>query len=767
MKNLLTHTPSLPSDILINGRPSLATRCLNLRPSSTTPGLVPVNPPRLMEPAAPVPDKARFSIPEEIYAIRFGQDDGDPISAEIRGRRLYGKYTHSQELLEFVDCSSLTSAMKLAYRTISGQASSCNMSIQPRLVAWQLVDRNGRILARSVPTLVCASGDVFGATTPLSMSIAKDGLGYFTELDPAQLSITPYTLRLHLPGFQGLDSGLRAAAERLEILSTMPLHPVSLKAWARVVTRLTVADSSTGTLTVWMPGTASNRTMTSINQRHLIESALPHFHTMARVIGSIPHPLNSPDSRTITIPVSDPDPDTSQAEFERIIARSPITVPHDLAAMCTPPNSYTATARYESADITIMADITPHRFKGPLPDTYMTRSRQSGTYRQLAKTSFDMTGEALVASGITTGQIPTHVSPLIVSPHPDATSITLRICTPDSVVRSRTFPLTPSPCGRYSYYLASELFNQEITTVDEDYVVPAEVTIDRHQPNALLVTPAQAPYAVSTHCTVGDGTIHRVTRAVGSASSWDFARQHLLAYATDGIYTLSVNSARTSIGATRLHPVGVTRPDAVASTPWAIYAATSEGALIALSGNRVTPVARAGTAAAVGYEPVEHELWVKPMDSCEPIVIPLPAANGYYRRSVPLIDSFAGIGDILSATDTSGQRYNLSATAPSDGPIPVEYTARWSTGLPPGTRLRQVLLTMQSARADMDVALLTDSGTGLTNGYLIVSHCIAGPVNAPIRSPVPLRPLDWLTLRLSATCHPDTLIGLLHIVPRR
>ena len=221
MKNLLTHTPALPSDILINGRPSSATRCLNLRPSSTAPGLVPVNPPRLMEPAAPVQDKARFSIPEEIYAIRFGREDGDPISAEIRGRRLYGKYTHSQELLEFVDCSSLTSAMKLAYRTISGQASSRNMSIQPRLVAWQLVDRNGHILARSVPTLVCASGDVFGATTPLSMSIAKDGLGYFTELDPTQLSITPYTLRLHLPGFQGLDSGLRAAAER-------PVNPPSL-----------------------------------------------------------------------------------------------------------------------------------------------------------------------------------------------------------------------------------------------------------------------------------------------------------------------------------------------------------------------------------------------------------------------------------------------------------------------------------------------------------------------------------------------------------
>ena len=758
----ISFAATLANDRLVGVTPSMTTRCHNLCPDPHDPrALIPVGQPPV---ATDVPDSSYGTgLPRELYDITIECDQSRDISATLPTIYLLGDYTHCQGPLDSTDTRRLTANFRTAYNQMDLQAMYAGLSIQPRLMAWRLIDTDGNVIISSVPKLMCVPDHPFSAVNPMFFNLNKDSAGNLSQIPQTVITACSYRTFMLLPDFTRVPDHIGRRIARLEVLATPPLHPVSFTASAP--TRLDAVDSYHATLTTYMPGTAIDMAPAAEQRLGLIESALHHFDSLADVVFTVIRPIKPKAERVYIVPMPNtPVPAARIAAMERIMSQTVTPSLTDTEVQCSAPNTFTAGTSLESGDTLFMADITPQRFDGFLPEAYAAeRQTDNSDFRQLTKTEFAGTGEVTVAHAVTEGgRMPVRLSALIVSPHPDATSMTMRIAPANGPVLSYTFPLKPSPCGRYSYCLSADLMPHTPVATDDDYVVPAAIIGSCRLSNLILAAPAAAPNAITGHCTVGQGIIHRITRAMGSASAWDFARQHLLVWASDGIYTLSVNASRTSLGATRLHPAGVTRRDAVASTPWAIYGALTDGSVCAITGSRLTPLIRAGTAVAIGYDPTRHELWMKPPAQSAPemLVMPVPAHKGHYTRSGPMIDSFTDAGTRLLATATDGTVYDLSApcTDATDA-VAVEYKARLQSRLPRGNRLRRMEWDVQSADADITASLHTDAGTGPANAYLIMRHSSSGPLNAPVCSRLSVRPMTWIGITVSGMCHPDTRIG--------
>lgn len=763
MKNtvLLHVTPALATDRLVNATQSSTTRCLNLRPDVAGHGMVPVGRPAVAD-ALPAAEAPAYAIPAELNSITIRCRKHTDVSAELPAMVLQGEYIRCSGSLDGSDSERLSEQLIAAYTQLARHAAANGSGLQPRLMAWRLTDGDGRVMARSVPMLACVPDTPFAASGPLTAALTKDSGGNFSQMATTTVSAATYRVNIELPDLTMTDHKIRQAASRLDILATPPLHPVDFKAVAR--TRLTAVDSAHGQLTAYMPGTAEGMSPRSVQRYRLIENVLHRFHELARVVHSVTRPIADGTPRVIDVPLYDTSTPADAVKAVEHALSKPVTVlSHDLKARCSAPNSFTAQTWLISGDTLISGDITPHRFCGYMPDTYAADSEPATGFRQLTKTEIAGSGEVTVAHSRTAGSgaMPTRVSALVVSPHPDATSMTMRVCGADGSVRELTLALTQSPCGRYAYHIAADLLPQELAPADSDYVIPATVAKDTPTANAIMASPADAPYSITGHCITGRGVIHRITRSTGSASAWNFARQHLLVWASDGIYSLSVNSSRTTLGATQLHPTGVARADAVASSPWAIYGALTDGSVCFITGSRVTPLIRAGTAAAIGYEPVRHELWIKQTDGMETLVMPLPACSGHYSRSEPVIAKFHDAPGRLYATGTDGHILDLGAETEDREPVAVEYSARIPTGLQPGCRMKMLRWDIQSAHADLTTALRTDSGAGAANSYPLISLTTGGPVNAPLRARMAVRPGPWLTFTAQGLCDRDTRMGTL------
>lgn len=119
------------------------------------------------------------------------------------------------------------------------------------------------------------------------------------------------------------------------------------------------------------------------------------------------------------------------------------------------------------------------------------------------------------------------------------------------------------------------------------------------------------------------GRIMSVTTPVGSGGGWNYGRHHLLVFATDGIYGVSVDRTLKVMTSTLLHPYGVGRRDGVVATPQAVYVATDGGLLLRLKGSRAEEVETPFAAVAVTYVGEMRELWllgadgrIATIDSC-------------------------------------------------------------------------------------------------------------------------------------------------------
>lgn len=279
------------------------------------------------------------------------------------------------------------------------------------------------------------------------------------------------------------------------------------------------------------------------------------------------------------------------------------------------------------------------------------------------------------------------------------------------------------------------------TSVTPTEICPAgsiNVYVPAGAPGSVEIAPAGNPLHPQLRATVCRGRILRVCPPVGSGGGWNYGRHHLLAFATDGIYAVSIDSALTRLSATRICTDGIVRPDAVTASPDAVYVATASGRLLALTGTRTREVAAPVAPVALGWSATFSELLVLGADGR----IAAIGADG--RASMRSLFRAGRMVGTSMAVDSAGALRDLAVE--DAGPVPVVWRRREPDADSGKSLWRRAVWMLDSERAiGLSLAILADGGG---TPQRLIELTVNGPVNAPLTAAfrAPRRP--YLTAEL-------------------
>lgn len=223
----------------------------------------------------------------------------------------------------------------------------------------------------------------------------------------------------------------------------------------------------------------------------------------------------------------------------------------------------------------------------------------------------------------------------------------------------------------------------------------------------------------------------------------------MLAFASDGIFAVSVDSSLTRIAAAPVSGEGVMRRDAVCVTPEAVFVASGTGNLLNIKGSRVEIIPAPVIAKAVGYSARFRELWL--VDG-EGGAVTLSADMRVAARTLFKVKRFDN--DDM-AVDSNGGLRALDSEDPPMVPIVWRRRVRDSRMAGCNTRLgRRVTWTLDSERAvDLKLSILADNGGSVQP---IIELLANGPVNAPIAATFRAPARTYLTASISGIMRPPT-----------
>lgn len=681
--------------------------------------------------------------------IRFVTHTTGRVSAGLPPLRLTGGYVRCQGSLTGTDLAMLARQLDGMYESLYTQASAMELALQPRLMAWRLFDGQGNVLTRSVPIWVAPGG--FQCTGAVTGIITKDDSGTFTTVTGIKAEATAYATRLRIDGSMA-DPYWKSQCRTLEILAGPQLHPVT--ASGMTVARMDSIDSATGQLTAYMPGAGAGSLPASLPDE--VADALALFDTTAEVIAVYHDPLDLTGAAHSTLainPKADAATERNDWQTRRRKASGHTDAPGSIAALCSQPNGFMARTVYNSGDTLMLADITPLRHHGFTPSVYSV-SNGIGEFRQTSLVEYSSNGSAVTYS-TAADDAPDRISPLIVTPFPDASAITLAV-EHGGTVRSQRFPLRQSGCGRYSYYLAGSLDTLVMPESSTALSVPPARTVTSRHGGALIVAHPRSPLTPISTVDFGGAPIVAVTPPAGSASAWDFARRHATAWSADAIRTLSVDNSRRVLSTTIVHPCGPVRSDAVTVTPHGIYAAMADGSMILLKGSKVTVPHPAKGVVVAGYCAPYDELWTADADGSVTVTSLQHPESCYTRTFGPVSCLYAAYGRLYAATSSGVYDASCEGTGSTDA-INVAWSMRLRTRR--HRSLRQFVMWLQSPQASVTAELRGDGGAGSGESYPLLTLRAEGPVNAPLRARMasPWRP--YITLRFSGTLAPGSSVS--------
>lgn len=254
------------------------------------------------------------------------------------------------------------------------------------------------------------------------------------------------------------------------------------------------------------------------------------------------------------------------------------------------------------------------------------------------------------------------------------------------------------------------------------------------QTGYVMTAHASSPLLPVSANRVANGRIFRILSPMGSGGGWNFSRQHLLVFASDAIYSMSIDSSLHRISSSIVYTEGILRPDAVASTPEAIYVATTSGALLKIKGSRCERVKVPFKVLAVGSNSLRGELWVM----TPAFTATIDPNNGVSIRRDINVHSFC---DADMAVDTAGRLRSLAAES-AVASIYVE----WHRQLP--VRLHSGLVTWlieAHTCTNLTLSILAE-GVSLPP---VTSLLLSGPVAAPVRTYFIAPSLPFTTLHIA------------------
>lgn len=240
------------------------------------------------------------------------------------------------------------------------------------------------------------------------------------------------------------------------------------------------------------------------------------------------------------------------------------------------------------------------------------------------------------------------------------------------------------------------------------------------EPGVIVTAPSARPLQAVAATKVSRGRIRAITQPVGSGGGWNYGRHHLMVFAADGVYAVSIDRTLVTITSTLLHALPVNRPDAMTVTPSALYLA-SGGSLLRLRGARAEPVDVPFTVMALCYVAPSAELWMLCTDGSLAV---MDRRGGLSRRIDISISRF--VADALAVDSANAVR-----ALDREGAEAVSVEWRRAVDCP-AHGLRRCSWRLESAMvAGLRLTLLADSGGAPQR---VVQLTVDGTVNAPVEA---------------------------------
>lgn len=648
--------------------------------------------------------------------VRITAANLTPFSATVEARQLTGSYRHWQGSLTTADLNNLTADLLDAYSRLKNDAATAGFFLQPVLARYHLFDGSDNLLYSSSPMMVSAP-DGFQCVDKLTLTTAD-----FATLDSYALTATGYRLEVQAEAFTG--SPWAGVVARVEVEVTPILDPIDTAASAQC--RLESVDASMGHVVVYMPGASVTMVATAAPRMAMIRKALATFGNVALPLATFANPFRSGIAATWLSPPT-----------------------HPAAAIIATAQRFTARCVRNSGDVVAWGNVSMLRpFPPSIAEIAAECDASTDYWRGCVSVTFSSGEERVVWSGDGEGAAPVGLSPLLCYPSADAVEMTVAVVCGDRCVR-QSFPLTPLAGTDYAYYLDASLAPVPLTTEASSYIVPSQYSVPRLLRGSVAVSSLAAPLLLTATRVIADGDVVALTPAVRSSSSWDFARTHLYAFSTSGIYATSINASRTIVAAQVLDSRRVTDEKAVAYTGAGVYAVAS-GDFIAIVGSKSVVVRHGVSLSHLAWDSEGGMLWG--VDNIHGVMrlYDLELKREMTTDATAGTELYSAGGLLLLADGSTLSAVNYSSVATRE----VQW--RRTIHLPdPRQRLTTATFFLSASHFDGAISIRAHGGAGDAYSYPVATFIVKGEVNAPIGVTLVAPPRPYITIDVTAAVASD------------
>ncbi len=653
-----------------------------------------------------------------------------PISFKAMSRQIYtdctreltlsgdADYLHWSGPMAESDALTIRSDLQALYLDISDRARRAGLYTQPMMVWYRVLDADRNELYRSVPVVVGVGEQALGT---LSAEI-DGGTVSAPSFSGFKMSIEAFRLGVVFPDDISGDYDDAAA---LEIMVTPQLPIVSLGLDAYV----TMAYDSDGQRVLEASLTRSPYADSLIPAMlDRIDSVSQETYRFGRAFFAEIESLAG--TEVAITPLREM---SVSSESSYIMKRIKSALP-DVDAVVVEtsvPHGFSANVANRIGDMMVYADVTPIHCQPPKVSEIAELSDSASAWTGVVKVTIagdDGTEEVLSTTESGLSGIPASLSPLVAYPLPNAVRMQVQLTAADTGERRLLdFPLRPTPAGTMSYWIDSALAPVSIASghLSDTPMLPV------NRPNAarysgLIAVASVNDFRRITSCIdVCEGSVVAVTPSVRSSGAWDFGRRHLYAFASEGVYSVAVNTSCTLMSAHLIDSLPVEMSCHAVYSPDGVYF-LSGGSLWKAVGSRAVHCLAEVGASALAWDTVGRTLWCLRDDDVGHVVM-----------------------------DSDGRWYLSKDSAG------IEWSTRISVdGMNPKT-LRRFCCLMSGSDLSVGLEILGDNGNA--DEAVVLSACrITGDVSAPVRSAVLCRPYRYLTAKITGDVNDDfKLSGLI------
>lgn len=686
--------------------------------------------------------------------FRFGAVSEMTLSETLAEAELSRAYTSRRTWLSDRDRNELRTSLLSAYSSLVALATGAGCFMQPVWARYRLVDRSGNTLFVSNPTLVMSEKG-FQCCQEMKIELSDD----CRTRPEMPLGATVFSLELQRGEGEAVNAG---AVDRLIVELSLPLHPVDFS--APVPHEIERQDTGTAVLRFAMPGASAGMHTTTHYRNMLVTRSIEHADELFKAVAEIRDPFGDTSRWTIlpTLNVITGDAATQSARLNVVMSKDVVQV-DPVKVRCRLPHTFTAATAALSGDTLIMGDLSLIRFRGYDPWCFAaTTTDEPWTAAVTVKMASGL--EQVVSVGSGTTDAPDLWTGVLYYPSADAVSMTIALRKEDKAWR-KTFRLTPLPDGSGAYYVNYTFSPFRITDEADGFVIPAEIDMaERHRSAVATFLPDDPLNALDV---TGDLPSDLVTAVAAdrSEAGLNYTYRSFYLFGTEEVMTMSVGTEGTIRSVDRLDGRGVASAAAVAVTtdPKLPVIALLGNDLASVCRRRVTTMLPGIAGDALGWDPVDGELWVA--QGADNIVAFTSRGTSCYKIEGMVAEGFLATPRTLYVNDGSRLLSTAAGRMAVDTAVSRTVSVRAPTdrhGRP--LRLLRVSSEITANHSEMELIVNATRATALSGAdgrsRTLVSLMITGAVDSPVNAgQIVAPPAASIGVTITGIVSPEATIG--------